>query len=330
MKKILLLIAIAFTIASFVGCSQKEGAAPIVKLPGVSKTVATVDGLSITSKEYQTFLHENFGDKALEQLIQEKVLLKWAKDESAEPTKEQIDAIVSQLKEDGQYDMILANVTQEKLDKNIKDQAMIINISKKLTPIKDTEIEKLYKESKDKFVHPEQKYISITLLGKDKKAADADYAALKEIKDSKAYYGKIKELGKKNKEIQSIPPMELTNASQLPKEITDAAKSLKADEVSTVQIMKGNPKVPDSDIYFFLKLTVKPEANKSVKDAKPELENMIALTNLSKNDKFRTTLEKKVKDAVIDIKIKEYEDVAEKVKNPQPQMGGGMSPEGMQ
>ena len=99
MKRFMLFAAVLAALLILAGC-KNEDSAPVVKLPGVSKNVAVVDGLNITSKEYQVYLSDNYGEQALNALIREKILEKWAIDLKVKPTEEEINKTVEQLKKD--------------------------------------------------------------------------------------------------------------------------------------------------------------------------------------------------------------------------------------
>lgn len=323
MKKTILLLAIIAVIAVFAGCSKDS--VPTASIPGVSKTVAVIDGLPITAKEYQTFLHENYGEQALGALAQEKIVEKWAKDEGVEVTPDQTDRIINQLKESGQYGSMVSQVGEAKFNKELKKEAMLMGISKKVVVVKEDEVKKIYDQIKDNLNKKAEKNVEIIFFGSDKTVADENYKALKEAKDDMAMYSKIKELKGENAKLQLLPQMKYDEKA-LPKEILDAAKGLKNGEMSTVSAIKGDSKVPDSTLYFAVKIVEKPAINKTFEDVKPDIENSIAMMN-TRGEEFSKELEKRMKDAEIDIKIAEYKGLADKIKNPKPQMPG-MSPQG--
>ena len=323
MKKLILLLAILATALIFAGCSKDS--TPTANI-GISKTVAVVDELPITAKEYQTFLHETYGEQAIAALTQEKIVEKWAKDEGVEPTPEKIEEMISQLKENGQYGAMISQVGEDKFNKSIKKQAMIIELSKKVTPLKEEETKKLYEQVKDQFKKPAGKDVEIIVFGNDKAVAEKNYELIKDIKDDKEMYLKIKDLKADNEKLQLVPQMRLDD--KLPKEIVDAAKKLKDKEISGVTTIKGDPEVADSTLYLSVRVLEKPAINKTFEDAKSGIENEIAMMNL-RTEEFNKAFEKRMKDAVIDIKIPEYKGVAEQIKNPKPQvpsMQPGMAP----
>ncbi len=326
MKKLMLLAVVLVAAVLFAGCGKDEGGAPIVKLPGVSKNVATVDGLNITSKEYQTYLHDNFGEQALSSLISDKILEKWAIDLDAAPTKEDIDKFTAQFKDSPNYKFQSMQVNPAVLDKQIaklaKQQAVLANIAKKLAPAKDSEIEKMYKENKEQYQKPARTEYTIVMLGADKKKAED---AAKELSafspDDTAFREKLFELRKEDSNISALPNM-TEDILETDKAVKDEAVKLKDGEWS--KVVKMTPTNPETkeESYCIVCGIKRDKEEKTLDDVRDEISAMVSITNLSKNDKFREDLEKRRTEAEITINIPEYSDLADQFKSPNPSAGG--------
>ncbi|MBR4750014.1 MAG: peptidyl-prolyl cis-trans isomerase [Abditibacteriota bacterium] len=315
MRKIIPLALLAAALL-FAGCNKDNGGAPTVKLPGVPKNVATVNGLNITSKDYQTYLHDNYGETALPALIKEKIIESWAKDLKVYPTSDDIAKAMDQLKEGPAYQYQSMQTEPDLLDKQIskmaKQQAVLVNIAKKLVPAKEEEMKKLYDQQKSElYQKPAHKEYTLVMLGDDEKKAKEIASQITGAEDEKAFIKALFELRKDNENVQAFPGM-TEEAIKIDPSVDKVAKALKNGEWSPVSKMDAGEK----DKYEYYVMTCKdvPAVNKSYEDVKDELEANVSINKLGSNDKFKDTLNKRMTDADIQIFIPEFADIADQIK----------------
>ncbi|MBQ0106054.1 MAG: peptidyl-prolyl cis-trans isomerase [Armatimonadetes bacterium] len=316
MKKIILFAIAAMLIACSFGCNKNNNATPTAKVAGVpNNSVATVDGLNITNKEYQTYLHNNFGSEALKQLIEAKIMEAWAKDEGVSPTKEQIEKEIQKLKDDGQYEDALEQLGESGINDLIMEQVLRTNISKKLLPPTDEDIKQGYENFKSEYVHGERKQCFIT-IGQDKAALEEIYKELENITDIPSFEKKVKELSKKYEDDKTPRTGTLWISDErngAPEDIIKAVKNLKVgDKTKVAEIKDNGPAI----YYFLIVKKVEEKCDKKLEEVKDDVTEKVALMNSMTKPEFRDALQARKEKAEINIKIEKYQDIAKMITAP--------------
>ncbi|MBQ7257299.1 MAG: peptidyl-prolyl cis-trans isomerase [Abditibacteriota bacterium] len=324
MRKIILLIVASALIICALGCNNNSNQTPTAKVQGVpNSAVATVDGLPISKAEYQSYLHNNFGDKALMALASQKILEAWAKEEGVTPTKEQIDKFIEDLKYEGQYDSAIEALGEDGVNLLMNDQLLKTNISKKLNPPTEEEIKEMYNSLKEKYVHGPRK-LAIIVLGQDKGVLEEVYKEI-ENDDAEAIEKKVKELSEKydaDKKPRTGTLWIGDEANGIPEEIHKAIKDMKLNDISKVGEIKG-----DLPIYYIVKIkATEDKVDKKLEDVKDEIADNVAYYNSQYKEDFRNELAKRTENAKIIINIDKYKDLADFITHPNPM--GGMIPQG--
>ena len=327
MRKILLLIAASALIICALGCNNNSNQTPTAKVSGVpNSAVATVDGLPITKAEYQSYLHNNFGDKALMALASQKILEAWAKEEGVTPTKEQKDKFIEKLKYEGQYDSALDALGEDGVNLLMNDQLLKSNISKKLNPPTEDEIKEMYNSLKDQYVHGPRK-LAVIILGQDKGVLEEVYKEI-EKEDANAIDKKVKELSEKydgDKKPRTGTLWIGEEANGIPEEINKAVKNMKLNDISKVGEIKGGEGSPS--IFYIVKIkSTEDKVDKKLEDVKDEIIDNVAYYNAQYKEDFRNELAKRTENAKITINIDKYKDLADFITQPNPM--GGMIPQG--
>lgn len=320
MKKIIVLALALVVIACAFGCNKDNNATPTARVSGISNSgVATVDGLTISNKEYQTYLHNNFGDKALMALAQQKILEAWAKEEGVTPTKEQIDKEIQKLKDEGQYDEAFEQLGQDGINSLINEQLLRTNLSKKLFPPTDEELKEGYeKQFKEEYCHGPRKQTFIVLC-QDKASIDEVYKGIEGLTDAKEIEKKVKELSKNYKGDKTPRTGTLwisEDAMGAPEEIVKAVKDIDVNGKTKVSEIKGGG---PSIYYFAVVKKSEDKVEKKFEEVKDDVADKVALMNSMMKEDFRNALQKRTENAKIDIKIEKFKDLADLITQPAPE-----------
>ncbi len=97
-------------------------------------TVATVNGQPITANELTAQLVRDSGPKSLSSLIEQSIIMQWAKDEKVPVTDAEINAQIDTLKRDGMYEDQVKAVGEEGLKSMLQMRQAMINLQEKLSP----------------------------------------------------------------------------------------------------------------------------------------------------------------------------------------------------
>ena len=316
MRKILTILAAAALLVCAFGCNNSNDTSAPVK--GVSNTVATVDGISISKAEYQTYLNENFGDKALMALAESKIVEAWAKEEGVTPTKEQIDKEIQKLKDEAQYEEAIEQLGEKGVKDLINEQLLRTNLSKKLTPPTDEEIKQGYEAFKSEYVHGPRKQVFI-IIGQDKATLEEMSKQLETIVEPDAFKKKVKELSEKyegDKKPNSGSVWVGDDSEGVPEEIAKAVKNMEVNAMSKPSEIKGNG---GPNIYYMLKVVkAEDKVEKKLEEVKDEVIDKVALMNSMQKPDFREGLQKRTENAKITINIEKYKDLADLITQPAP------------
>jgi foldase protein PrsA len=316
-KAALFVLGIAVAIAAVVvmsGCGTK--------VPGVPGAVATVNGQTISASEYLDQVNRRFGQDLLRSMIEQRIILQWAKEENVEPTEKQIQKQIEILKRDGSYDDQVKILGEEGLRSEIKAMQARINLAKKYIEVSDADLKKTYESMKPRYVHPARKQVVLIInqskskieraakrikAGEDFDAIAAEYSS----QQFAAFRGPIKIWVEENQ-------------TGMPPELANAAKKTKLGEISD-PIPLAPPGSPTQ--YALLKVIQdQPKANKSFNQVKEEIEGVLLFQKSQTDPEFVKKLNAKLKAAKVDIKIDQFKNLVYTFKNP-PEPPPMMAPE---
>ncbi len=310
MRRILVVAAaLAAAVVLFSGCG--------VKVKGVSGTVATVDGKSISAEEYFDTLHRRFGKDMLSGLLQNAILEKWAEDEKVPVTDKQLEAQIEILKRNGVYEDQVKQVGEAAINREMRAVQARINLAKKLDPVTKEELEEAYENMKPGFVHGPRVQVEVIVNPEESKLKDAKIALDdgREFEDVAAEFGTSPMGGSSTIKIW----VDLEKPG-LPKNIVDAAKKLEVGKYSDV--LGIGPEGQTTQFLIMKAVNKQEKANLKLADVKDEVESNVAVSKFQQN--LSEQLRDKMKEAKIEIKAESLSDVKYKfMYPPEPQMGMG-------
>lgn len=299
----------AAAVVLFSGCG--------VKVKGVSGTVATVDGKSISAEEYFDTLHRRFGKDMLSGLLQNAILEKWAEDEKVPVTDKQLEAQIEILKRNGVYEDQVKQVGEAAINREMRAVQARINLAKKLDPVTKEELEEAYENMKPGFVHGPRVQVEVIVNPEESKLKDAKIALDdgREFEDVAAEFGTSPMGGSSTIKIW----VDLEKPG-LPKNIVDAAKKLEVGKYSDV--LGIGPEGQTTQFLIMKAVNKQEKANLKLADVKDEVESNVAVSKFQQN--LSEQLRDKMKEAKIEIKAESLSDVKYKfMYPPEPQMGMG-------
>lgn len=310
-----LVVAAAFaaSVVLFSGCG--------VKVKGVSGTVATVDGKSISSQEYFDTLHRRYGKDMLTGLMQNALLEKWAEDEKAPVTDKQVAVQVEILKRNGVYNDQVKQVGEDAINREMRAVQARINIAKKLEPVTKEELSKAYENMKPGFVHGPRVQVEVLVNPDETKVNDAKAALDKgrDFDEVAAEFGTNPMGGSSTIKIW----VDLEKPG-LPKNIVDAAKDLKVGKYTDV--LGIGPKGKTTQFLIMKAIDKQKSADLKLAQVKDEVESNVAVAKFQQT--MTEKLRDKMKEAKVDIKVDSLKDVKYRfMYPPEPQMGMGGAPQ---
>lgn len=319
MKKTALVVMVAVVagaaIFAFSGCGG-------TKVEGVPDTVATVNGQSISSANYLSELHRRIGQDVLRNMIEQEILIQWAKDEKVPVTDEQMKKQIEVLKRDGAYDDQVQYLGEEALKRELTAMQARINLAKKNSDVSEDEVKEAYEAMKARYVHGPRKRVAIAISSKK-----SDMKKLKDaVKGGKDFEEATMEFSNSPFITRGSAKMWVEEDKMaLTPELTEAANKTKNGELSDVFTLAMET-APTQ--YAVLKVVdEQKKANPSFKDVKGEVEDMVALNKSRMDPDFQTEFNERKKKAKIDVGITEYKSIVQSFKNPpEPMMMGGPQP----
>ncbi len=302
------LVVAVVAVAVLVGCGTK--------VAGVPDTVASVNGQSISSGEYLGQISRRFGQDMLRNMIEQKIVLQWAKEEKVSPTDEQIDKQIETLKREGSYDDQVKYLGEDGLRNEVRAMQARINLARKtLTPTEE-EIKQTYDAMKQRYVHPARKQVAIII---NSKKSDVEEAAKKlkageNLDQVSAQYS--------NRQFSMRGPIKIwvdDSQAGLPQELSQAAKKTKEGGVCKPFALTP-PGSPTQ--YAVLKvLHDQPKANTPLSKVKSEVEDTLLFQKSQSDPDFVNALNERMKDAKVEVNIDQFKDLVYQFKNPpEPQM----------
>jgi len=309
MKKAAIWVAAAAGVALVLsGCGQN------MKVADVPDTVAKVDGQSIPASLYLDQASRRAGREVLTNLIEQSVIVKWAKDEDVAPTKEQIDRQIETYKRDGLYERQVKMMGEDAVKAELEAMQARINVAKKLNKPDDKELQQMYDMMKSRYVHGPRKSVALIINSDKEKVEDA----AKAVKEGKSFDDAAAEYSDSRFSMGGGPIELMIENDQpgMPKEPVTAAKKTKVGEPSAV-FKFGQPGTPTQ--YVLMKvIKEQPKSDLKLKDVKDELADAAALQRSQMDPTFQEKLNKKKKDANIEVNIPYLKSVVSSIKNPPP------------
>ena len=312
-KAAFVVIVIAIIAAVLSGCGG-------TKVTGVPDTVATVNGEKISAASYLEDLNRRIGQDVLTNMIEQKIIIQWAKDTDVPVTEKQIEKQIDTLKRDGVYDDQVKTMGESGVKSEIEALQARINVAKKLYKPSDKDLAMIYSSMKDRYVHGARKQAAL-IINPDKKKLEEATKALKKDKDFDEVAGMYTDRRFMMRGTIKVWVDE-TKSSGLPPSLVEAAKDTKDGEVSKIFSI-GQPGQPTQ--YAILKIVdEQPKSDLSEKDVKDELQNFAALQKAQSDPDFQKKLNEQKKKAKVEVNIDQYKNIVQTFKNPpepMPMMG---------
>jgi len=305
MRKAAFVVAAAALLALAIsGCGTK--------VPGVPGTVAQVNGKAIPASTYLDQLSRRVGQEVLRNLIEQQIIIQWAQEEKVPPTTEQVQQQIDILKRDGTWDDQVKLMGEDNIKSDIEALQARINLAKKFTKANAQQLQQVYDTMKQRFVHGKRKQVLVILNADSSKLEEA----LKKIKEGKDFEDVSAEYTDRRFGMRGPIKVwvDLDQPGGMPPAILKAAKDAKLGGVSEI-VSFGQPNGPSQSAILKV-VQEQPKMNKTLKDVKPEVENMAALQNSQIDPAFIRKLNTQLKDAKIEVNIKEFKDLVYGFKNP--------------
>lgn len=303
--RLLVVVLIAVVGAgAIVGCGSKVGS----KCADLPETVAVVNGQPISCADYVRQLNIQAGGQVLMSVIQQAVLLDWARKEGVAPTEDQIKDQIAMHKEEGMWEDQVKMFGEAGLRyKMLGDQAKI-NLVRKLVKIDDKELSALYEEMKPQFVHGPRKMVA-AIVHIDKEKIDS---ALDAIKKGKKFEDAAEEFSMQTNVKFWVPEEDTTG--RLPQSVVKAVKDLKVGQTS--KVVSFDSPMGGQTTYLLLKvLKTQGPADKKFKDVKDDLLDTMALRKSMTDEDFQKKLNSKVKAAKLVVNIEQYKDLPKQLQS---------------
>lgn len=319
MKKTALVVAAAVVVGSaifaFSGCGG-------TKVEGVPDTVATVNGQKISSADYLKALHTKMGQSELQNLIQQEILIQWAKDEEVPVTDKQIEDQIGFFKKIGIYQDWARNVGEDTIRQEFESRQAQINLSNKYIEISDDELEQFYESVKTGLAHGPRKYVAIAMASKRSKLND-----LKKAVDGG------KDFDEATLEYADSPSMTRgplgmwveDGKMAMSEEISKAAEKTKVGKVSAVFNASG-PGQPTQ--YAILKVVEEQKKSEpKYDDVKQQVKDLAVFQKSQMDPEFQKEFNERKKKAKIEINLADYKGIVKQFQNPpEPMMMGAPQP----
>jgi len=284
---------------------------------GVPKTVATVDGKSISGTDYVELLNTKFSKQALAALVEQRVLIDWAEKEKVPVTDAQIDKQVEILKRDGAYDVQVRNYGSEQaLRDSYRDTQARINLGEKLYKFTDGELMTLYSipGMKRRYVHGPRKEVVGVVSANAKRIKDAEKA----IADGMEFEAAAMKYSDPMF-VMAGPPMTFVEKGVGSETIQKAVEKLKVGEVSKPFSFAAGQY---GSLHGILKVTAEqPKLNLKFPQVKGELKGLAALQKAAIEPDFQKKLDERKKKADVVIELPQCKYLVDQIKNPPPPMG---------
>ncbi|ASK60873.1 foldase [Virgibacillus phasianinus] len=286
MKKLAIALTLSAGVLSLTACNSDKEA-----------VVETKAG-DITKDEFYNELKDQFGDQVLKKMVTEEVL-----EDKYDVPKEDVDAEVKKLKDQygDQFEMVL----QKSGYKDVDAFRDVVKLSLLQEAAVSEDVKISDKEIKTQYERMKTEVKASHILVDDKKTAEE---VEKKLENGGDFAKLAKEYSTDKKSAEKGGDVGYFSVGKMVPEFTDAAYNLKVGEVSDpVKSQFG---------YHIIKVTDKRDAKTELGSFKEEKDNIRRqiLNNKVDPAKAQAKLDKLLKDADIDVKIDQYEDLFETEK----------------
>lgn len=294
-----------------------------------NNSVATVDGVKISKQEYYDRLEQQpagrdpqtqksieAGAVVLQQMVNEKLILRLAEKGKVSPTEAQVKERLDQLKKSTpNFSKRLEEIgiTKDQLDREIRIQQAAFNLQTKGMKVADDKVKEHYDKNKDvEFTEPESANVAAIFV-KDKADADKAIGLLKQSVtfDSVARTYSMDKVSAADGGILKSPIVKQAGPSQEPQdtimqtkvgEITKAIPLPNGQGYAIFKILKHNDKrvKPLSEVEFSIR------------------EKLLTDLGSKKNPPIKEQLDKFRKETTVTVEIAKYKDFL----NPKKSAGG--------
>lgn len=299
----LVMVAVAAAALVLSGCGTK--------VPGVPNTVATVNGQPISAADYLGQISRRVGQDVLTNMIEQKIVIQWAKDENVPVTEEQVKKQIDILKRDGIYEDQVKFMGEDGLKSEITAMQARVNVAKKMVKIPESELQSIYDSMKDRYVHGPRKQVALVINSDKNKVEEAE----KKIEAGKDFDSVAGQFTDRRFMMRGIIKLWVSeNQPGMPPPLAEAAKNTSVGKTSKMFTI-SQPSQPNQ--YVILKvLREQPKADLKPADVKDELENAAAMQKSQMDVDFQKALNNKKKEAKIEVGIAEFKDIVQSFKNP--------------
>lgn len=308
-RTIFISLLVAVVLVSCIGCG--------------SKTFVTVNGTKVKKDEFYSRLEKvpvqtqsgakQAGQYIIEQIVNEKLILEYAKNKGVSPTKDQINKKIDFLQKQtpgGLQKMLQSqDMTKEELEKKIEVEQALVNVVTKGVTVSDTEIKTAYNQAlnapNSPFKRPEQVNISI-IVCKTKTKIDKAYTELQRgmnfnntaesLSDDPTGKMTKGQIGWVSKGMKGLPTV-----------VANKAFSQSPNEYSEPMFVDGE--------YVIVKTEQKrPAKTTQYDEVKDAIKEQIALQKGNVAGSYKTDLRNYIKKAEIKINSSKYKNIADNIK----------------
>ncbi|MBI2842737.1 MAG: peptidyl-prolyl cis-trans isomerase [Armatimonadetes bacterium] len=310
MKKYILLLAAGSAIVATVVAGCGRG------------TVAEINGQKISQEDFYKYMKSRAGTQMLSQIFEDRFFLAMAKEEKVEPTDEQVEQQLAQIRKMADLDETLKEsaLTIEDVKAELKVQLARQNLALKDQEdnITEEELKEAYEMRKSqRYDIPERVKVEMVIF-RSQEAADK---AAKKLKNGTT----LEKIGEDGSDDHSQLMKQLIPKSGpgVPEEISKAAFATAKDKLSKpVKVTFGGP---GSEQWVILKAGDRLSAAKtSFKDAEPLLRGELALMKAMQDEDYEKDLRKARKNAKIKIAEPSLQPAEKSFRSPSPRMPGPM------
>jgi hypothetical protein len=299
--------AIAVVIPIIAGCGGKQ-------VKDVPKTVAEVNGKSISSSALLEETYRKAGKQILTSMIEREVLLQWAKDDGVPVEDKQVTSMIETSKRDGSYDQQVELLGEKLVKDEMTGIQARVNIVKKAGKVTDEQLKAAYQQVKTVFSHGPQKQIEAVV--------SPDKAKIEAIIADVAKGMTMQEAAYKNGAVMpgTTGPrkmwMDTERKGESP-EILDAMKSTAVNSLTKVLTLKS-PNMPSQYLVFKV-LAERPKEDRTFDQAKGDIENMVCQQAFQMDPDIQKQFNEKKKAAKISVTDPNLKDVMFTFQYPQEQ-----------
>lgn len=304
---VLIALAVAAVAVVLAGCGAK--------VEGVPDTVATVNGEKITAADYLSQVSRTAGQQVLRNMIEQDLIVQWAKEEKVPVTDEQVEKQIALMKKTGSYEDRADAIGESGVEQQVRVEQAVTNLAKKFYKVGKSDLDSAYEMGKSNYVHGPRKRVALLIVDDKAKIEKA----AKEIKDGADFDQVATQYAGGSPFGQSGPIKTWLDPEQpnLPSGLAKAVKDTKVGAVSKPFDL-SSPMMQGNKSYAILKvLKTQPKADLKLADVKPEVEKYAAMQKVqAESADFQKRLNEWKRNADIQVNIDKFKEIESSFKNP--------------